>query len=163
MLTGARILDLIAELKPPLITNYRSVRLQIQPCGFDLTLAKVLESEVGHEAVDFTRAKQSFEEMREHDMSQPLQPLKRYVLVTNEEVSFPLYLTGMCITRSSLTRLGSVLGSGVVDAGFRGVLNFSYIGTVPVKFKQNDRFVQLLVFNHEPTFAYTGQYQKVLS
>lgn len=164
LLTGAQILGLIGSLKPPLIENYRSIRFQLQPAGFDLSLAKIMEpAKMPDEPVEFSRAKDFAEMMVEHDFKKPVQPFKPYRLVTNETINFPLNMTGMCITRSSLTRLGAVLGSGIIDAGFRGVLNFSLITPIAIKFKENDRFVQMMVEEHEPTFAYTGQFQQVLN
>jgi deoxycytidine triphosphate deaminase len=108
-----------------------------------------------------THAKEYFLNMCSWSWEEPLQTLRPYCLITNEKFNMPDNITALCFNRSSITRLGAILGTAVVDAGFTGHLSFSAFTTQPIRFSKNIAIAQICFFKHKPTFEYHGQYKEI--
>lgn len=142
-----------------MISGYISLDSQLQPAGFDVSLShvKVIDDMRPHSLAE---AKSAFNNSKIVDLSEPLQPLKPYLLITNEMFTMPDDVSGDCRTRSTLTRVSIVLGSGMIDPGYVGHLSFSMISTLPVILHHGDQIVQVTFERHERTFKYHGQYNE---
>jgi len=105
----------------PLISGYISLEEQLQPAGFELTVAEISAFEgPGRLAFD----------NRERRLP-PLKPLKLsekptwlssgfYLVRYNEEVWLPEDLAALVFPRSSLMRSGAILYTALWDPGYRG-------------------------------------------
>lgn len=128
-----------------IIQNLKSPSLQVQPCGVDLTLKRILTF-TSPGTVDFdntTRQTSSTVEVPfpEHTTtsippidtpntnpntkSQPLLLTLNpgtYLIEFNETVTVPLDAMGQIFVRSSLFRPGVAVHAGVMDAGYQGAV-----------------------------------------
>ncbi|KAI6782909.1 uncharacterized protein J7T54_002068 [Emericellopsis cladophorae] len=119
MLDGASI------LRRKIVYGWRSAHHQQQPCGIDLTLRRVLQSNAPA-IIDFDNSRRKAAEttqlpFRSQDGPVTLAP-GAYLAEFNEQVCIPLDVMGEIFTRSSLRRAGATLTAGVVDAGYSGAL-----------------------------------------
>jgi dCTP deaminase len=75
-----------------------------------------------------------------------LEPLKNYLLTTQEQVKMPNDLMGFCGLRSTFARLGFVSPLTIVDAGFEGTLTIGvfYGGSAPIKIPIGCRFLHVV-------------------
>ncbi len=115
----------IAELckaTPPLIEGFINWEQQLQPGGFDLTLAQVF-SLAGRGTIYKTpgmNIKAARNEILPDDAGMfHLEP-GYYVVSCNEIVSIPKNIVGYAHTRSTLLRYGANVITGVWDPGFCG-------------------------------------------
>ncbi|KAJ5628430.1 hypothetical protein N7490_010658 [Penicillium lividum] len=101
----------------------RNIRLaQQQPCGIDLTLNKI--SQWNSAAIlDFDNTKRKAAKVSSLPFNETitLQP-GAYLVEFNETVKIPLNCMASVFPRSSLWRSGVDISSGVVDAGYEGVM-----------------------------------------
>ena len=159
ILTGSEILKLISENN--LVENYSHIS-QVQPAGFDVTLAsiKTIHAET-QMPLHFSNAKSIWQhDFEEVEIDQgPIYAMKPYVFKTNEKFNMPINVSAFVLPRSSLTRMGIVFSGGLVDAGYMGDLSFSVLSPLPIQFKKGQKFAQVVFFKHDSTFKYTGQYQ----
>jgi dUTP pyrophosphatase len=157
LLTASEIRQLIVN--EDLISGYIDMETQMQPAGFDVTLAKVLTIDK-MEPHELSEAKHVFlfHMIPVLNLVEPLETLRPYCLITNEFFNMPDNVTANCITKSSLTRLGAVLGSGIIDAGYSGRLSFSLISTLPIIMHPGDGIAQVQFIKHKRTFKYHGKY-----
>jgi len=105
--------------------------LQIQPCGVDLSLKRIL-TWTSHGSIDFTNTHRQTAPTKELPFTLSLNSednLKSitlhsgaYLIEFNEKVSTPLDAMGQIFVRSSLFRSGASISAGVIDAGYEGVL-----------------------------------------
>jgi dUTP pyrophosphatase len=131
-----------------IITNIRSVAHQVQPCGIDLTLKRVL-TWTSPGTIDFDNTHRKTADTIELPFSPGTNPTTTpsstnpasekttqdtaaaenqhihlphgsYLIEFNETVSMPLDLMGSIYVRSSLFRSGALLHAGVMDAGYTG-------------------------------------------
>ncbi|KAH8655524.1 dUTPase-like protein [Xylariales sp. PMI_506] len=119
MLSGASI------VKRGIVRSLRSVPQQLQPCGVDLSLRRVL-AWTSPATIDFDNSRRQAAKTSEllfdsHTESIKL-PQGAYLVDFNETVRVPLDGTGQVFTRSSLWRSGATLTAGIVDAGYQGAL-----------------------------------------
>ncbi|RLL93983.1 hypothetical protein CFD26_103738 [Aspergillus turcosus] len=115
-----------ALLTRAIIRNVQNPALQVQPCGVDLTLKRVLTwTSPGTIDLDNQRRQTaSTNEIRFPASSTP-SPEDRfldlqqgsYLVEFNETVSVPLDAMGQIFVRSSLFRSGVLLTAGVMDSG----------------------------------------------
>lgn len=134
-----------------ILTRTVSPTLQIQPCGVDLTLARVLTWTGAAGAIDFSNTRRCTAPTtvlfpKSHNLAEVQQQQQKknqngcsssdehaktdsihlsqgsYLLEFNEKVAMPLDCMGQLFPRSSLWRSGAVLHAGVVDAGYEGAL-----------------------------------------
>lgn len=167
-----------------LVENYINQEKQLTPNGFDLTVEKIFEFNLGG-ALDFSNKERIIPETKEifpkRDNPQDKTPpskvlggsipvdkygwwqLKKgtYKIKTNEIVKIPNNLVAFAFSRTSLLRMGAFTQHGVWDAGFRGKSEFILVVENPggIKIKENARIVQLVFFRVEETEGYKGIYQ----
>jgi dUTP pyrophosphatase len=110
------------ESNPPLIEGYPDLAVQLQPNGFDLTLAEVAAfSEPG--ILGETNAQRFLAEATPLSFAADgmlrLEP-GAYRVTFNETVNLPLDIMTLGQSRSSLLRSGVAVHGAVGDAGYRG-------------------------------------------
>lgn len=120
-----------ALLTRAIIRNVQNPALQVQPCGVDLTLKRVLtwaspgtidlENQCRQTAstneIPFPTSSTTSPEERFLDL-----PQGSYLVEFDETVSLPLDVMGQIFVRSSLFRSGVLLAAGVMDSGYVGVV-----------------------------------------
>jgi dUTP pyrophosphatase len=159
-----RLLALI-EGDQPLISGYHSIEDQLQPNGFDLSVAEVGALANGG-AIGRTNASRSLPDIRAMPFDDTgwldLRP-GSYQIVFNETVDLPNNLMALGRPRSSLCRIGATLGTAVWDAGYRGRSTALLIVANPagMRLERSARVLQLVFFTLEAPTArgYDGAYQ----
>ena len=159
-----KLLTLIQGTRP-LISGYHSIEDQLQPNGFDLSVAEVGEFTNGG-AIGRTNASRSLPDV------QPLPfdelgwlelPSGAYQIVFNETVDLPNTLMALGRPRSSLCRAGATLATAVWDAGYRGRSTALLIVQNPagIRIERAARLLQLVFFTLDSPTArgYEGAYQ----
>lgn len=163
-----------------IITRTVSQALQTQPCGVDLTLARVLTWTGAAGAIDFSNTRRctapttvlfpksnNLAEMQqqkqkqsrcsdddEHAKTDSIQLSQgSYLLEFNEKVAMPLDSMGQLFPRSSLWRSGAVLHAGVVDAGYEGALGglLQVLNPAGLRLWENARVAQMVATKMEGT------------
>jgi dUTP pyrophosphatase len=149
----------------PLISGYYSLDEQLQPNGFDLSVAQLSEL-TGRGTLGSSNAERSLPD------AQPLQFDELgwlelgpgpYQVLFNEVVDLPNDLMALGRPRSSLCRSGATLGTAVWDAGYRGRSTALLIveHRDGLKIARDARLLQLIFFTlNAPTArGYDGVYQ----
>lgn len=159
----------IAELMdadPPLVSGYVDLAAQLQPNGFDLTLAEVAAfTEPG--VIGETNAQRRLAETSPMPFGEDgmlhLEP-GPYRITFNEVVSLPLDVMTIGQTRSSLLRSGVAVHGGIGDAGFRGAYQALLVVYHPGGFTvaRNARLLQVAFFRlvQPVTEGYQGRFQE---
>lgn len=162
---GRESLLALIQGDPPLISGYHSIDDQLQPNGFDLSVAEVAEFTNGG-AIGRTNASRSLPDVRSLPFDDTgwleLRP-GPYQIVFNETVDLPNNLMALGRPRSSLCRIGATLGTAVWDAGYRGrstALLF-VVNPAGMRLERAARVLQLVFFTLEAptTRGYDGAYQ----
>jgi len=132
------------------VTKLLSIDKQIQPCGIDLTLKRIMSwSSPG--AIDFDNSHRKTAETVEMPFQRLLGPSGTtsgesklgedktpeteitdthyidvssgsYLIEFNELIDMPLDLMGQIMVRSSLFRSGALMHAGVMDSGYNGAI-----------------------------------------
>ena len=147
------------------IEDYTDLDIQLQQCGFDLTLDYIEKPFYGIDkyatVIDFSNRLRAPTPMQqiytdELDISYPEEaasdsrrgfnlPPGNYVFHTKEKVRFPANIGAILRCRSSLIRAGIVFASSCIDPGYYGHLIASlHIPTPGLKITQGARFCQML-------------------
>ncbi|KAL7928899.1 dUTPase-like protein [Trichoderma chlorosporum] len=108
-----------------IVRNLRSAAQQLQPCGVDLSLRRVLTWN-SPATIDFDNSHRQAANTSELSFDKESATIKlgqgAYLVEFNEAISVPLDCMGQVFVRSSLWRSGVTLTAGVVDAGYEGAL-----------------------------------------
>ena len=149
----------------PLVSAYLSLEDQLQPNGFDLTVAEV-GLIAGGGAIGRSNASRLLPDVRplEFNSTGWLDlPAGPYQLVFNEIVALPNDLMALGRPRSSLCRMGATISTAVWDAGYVGRSTALLLveGPAGIRVEQNARVLQLVFFTlNAPTArGYDGAYQ----
>ncbi|RHZ47421.1 putative dUTP diphosphatase Dut [Aspergillus thermomutatus] len=160
-----------ALLTRAIIRNVQNPALQVQPCGVDLTLRRVLtwtspgtidlENQRRQTAstteIPFPASSSTSPEERFLDL-----PQGSYLVEFNETVSVPLDLMGQIFVRSSLFRSGVLLSAGVMDSGYVGAVGalMQVLNPAGLRVYPSARLAQF-VFHQmsEEVEGYRGVYQ----
>ncbi|KAJ7132976.1 putative dUTP diphosphatase Dut [Mycena filopes] len=112
-----------------IVQGLLSAKSQVQPCGIDLSLKRVLAwTSVG--VVDFdnrhrrtaTTTELPFEKgLDASELRMHLVP-GAYLVEFNETIDVPLDVMGSLFVRSSLFRSGALVSAGVMDSGYKGTI-----------------------------------------
>jgi dUTP pyrophosphatase len=98
---------------------------QVQPCGVDLSLKRILRW-TSPGTIDFSNTRRITASTLElpFDTTTDAVTLNQgaYLVEFNETVEIPLDAMGELFVRSSLWRSGATLSAGVVDAGYEGAM-----------------------------------------
>jgi dUTP pyrophosphatase len=159
--------ELLARIagEPPLISGYVSLEEQLQPNGFDLSLAEI-GTFVGMGAIGTTNAARTLPDVQPLAFGEEgwvaLQP-GSYQIIYNETVELPNGLMALGRPRSSLCRMGATIVTAVWDAGYRGRSTALLIVANPagVRIQRDARLMQLVFFtlNAATAQGYAGAYQ----
>jgi dUTP pyrophosphatase len=163
-LSGGQIRDLIAD-EPPLISGFADLDSQVQPNGFDLTLAEIHTfGGTGTIAVDNANRilPQLARVAPDHTGIFVLEP-GPYHITYAETVALPVDLMAFGRPRSSLTRSGVAIHTAVWDAGYAGRSTSLLVVSNPSGFRvERGARVAQLVFIRLSKMAergYAGIYQ----
>jgi dUTP pyrophosphatase len=159
------------------ITRLLSPKQQVQPCGVDLTLKRILTWTTSG-VIDFTNTRRKTADTAElpfqllptstqtspHDRSTDFVELPHgsYLVEFNETVEMPLDLMGQIFVRSSLFRSGALVHAGVMDSGYNGVVGAMLQVVNPQGLRLfRDAKVAQMVFHQmsEEVEGYSGVYQ----
>jgi dUTP pyrophosphatase len=159
-----KLLSLIQGARP-LISGYHSIEDQLQPNGFDLSVAEVGEFANGG-AIGRTNASRSLPDVRPLPFDATgwlMLPPGPYQIVFNETVDLPNTVMALGRPRSSLCRAGATLATAVWDAGYRGRSTALLIVQNPagIRIERAARLLQLVFFTLDAPTAhgYDGTYQ----
>src|SRR5215212_4285916 len=162
---GRETLLTLIQGERPLIAGYHSIEDQLQPNGFDLSVAEVGEF-VNGGASGQTNANRSLPDVGAltFDESGWLElPPGPYQIVFNETVDLPNTVMALGRPRSSLCRAGATLATAVWDAGYRGRSTALLIVQNPagIRIERAARLLQLVFFTLDAPTArgYDGTYQ----
>jgi dUTP pyrophosphatase len=153
------------EGNPPLVSGYLSLAEQLQPNGFDLSLAEIGRFS-GAGAIGRTNA------LRVLPNVEPIAfgvdgwielPPGPYQIIYNETVELPNSLMALGRPRSSLCRIGATVVTAVWDAGYRGRSTSLLLVSNPagIRVQKGARLMQLVFFTLKAATAvgYAGAYQ----
>jgi dUTP pyrophosphatase len=153
------------QVDPPLVAGYLDLDEQLQPNGFDLSVAQVSRLE-GRGALGRTNAERMLPEARALPFAADgWLDLERgaYQVLFNEVVALPNDLMALGRPRSSLCRCGATLGTAVWDAGYRGRSTALLIveAAEGLRIARDARLMQLVFFTLDVPTArgYDGIYQ----
>ena len=149
----------------PLLDDWLDLDTQVQPNGFDLTLASVSRfttaGTLGPDNSD--RVLPDIEAMPFADDGFVMLSPGPYLIVFNEAVRLPTDVMALGRPRSSLGRAGVAIHSAVWDAGYHGRSSSLLVITNPAGFRvaRNARLLQLVFMRlDEPAQrGYAGVYQ----
>jgi dUTP pyrophosphatase len=164
VLSGEQIRSRIAG-SPSLITEFVDLESQVQPNGFDLTLAEI-HRYTGHGTVAQSNAKRVLPDLEQlqpgEDGFFALDP-GAYHVVYNEVVNLPIDLMALGRPRSTLNRSGVTINTAVWDAGYHGRSTSMLVVVNPFGFRiePKARLLQLVFFglSHPAASGYQGIYQ----
>jgi len=119
---SAQEIRLRMAVEPPLVRGYPALDDQLQPNGFDLTLAEI-HRHAGRGTIGVSNAERvlstleqiSFDADGFADLDTGI-----YHVTYNEIVALPLDVMALGRARSSLNRVGVTIHSAVWDAGYEG-------------------------------------------
>ena len=158
ILSDSEIIKLITEKS--LISNYEDLEVQVQPAGFDITLARI-ESFQGRGRIGFSnkgRIIPSRSVVPNLAGIWELQP-GPYVFISAEIVNFPNSLMGIACPRSTLNRCAAMTDSATIDPGYHGDLTFLVVAHAPLTIEFRARFAQLVFYRSEKSDkVYDGIY-----
>jgi dUTP pyrophosphatase len=177
-----------AALSRAIIHHTINLTTQIQPCGVDLTLKRVLSwTSAGSIDFDNTRRKLAetqvlpfqapIEDSTEHDSPKSQMPDQAkepntggfidlpagaYLVEFNETIAMPLDVMGEVFVRSSLFRSGALLSGGVMDSGYTGAIGalLQVVNPHGLRVWKDARLGQMVMHEMaEKTDGYQGMYQ----
>jgi dUTP pyrophosphatase len=162
---GREALQGLIDGPRPLVSGFLSLEEQLQPNGFDLSLAEISRF-VGAASIGRTNAERILPQVEvlpfADDGWVALVP-GSYQLVFNEVVDLPNDLMALGRPRSSLCRSGATVFTAVWDAGYRGrsTALLTVLNPDGLRVQRSARLVQLVFFTLvSPTKrGYEGIYQ----
>jgi len=149
----------------PLISDWSDLEQQLQPNGFDLTVAEV-HRHVGAGTIAISNEMRVLPELQPLAFDQTgyidLEP-GAYHIVYNETVSLPNDVMALARPRSSLNRSGVTIHTAVWDAGYSGRSTslLSVLNPAGFRVQQGARVLQLIFVGLAVASAegYRGKYQ----
>jgi len=138
---------------------------QIQPAGIDLTVQKIGRF-MGIGSLDFDNSKRKLPTITSLELSEeePLVLEKgSYVIKCDPVIEIPIDMIAFAQPRSSLTRMGCGLHSGIWDPGYKGdsVFVLNVYNRYGLRIYKNARIAQLVYVRMESPAkeGYAGIYQ----
>jgi len=149
----------------PLLRDYIDLDAQVQPNGFDLTLASVAQHS-GPGVVGQSNADRVLPDLADLPFDAKgwidLAP-GCYHIVYNEVVALPLNLMALGRPRSTLGRIGATIHTAVWDAGYEGRSTslLAVLNPDGIRLQKNARVMQLVFMTiaSPGTVGYSGIYQ----
>lgn len=149
---------------PPLLEEYLSLKEQLQPNGFDLTLREVSRlTTPGSMGFGPDQREISNRHVLEFDADGWLDlPAGPFLITFNEVVNLPRDLMALGRPRSSLLRSGVSVHTAVWDAGYRGRSQALLVVYQPLGYRvqRGARLMQLVFFRLSEALetGYSGRY-----
>jgi dUTP pyrophosphatase len=164
VLSGDQIRGML-ENDPPLISGWSNVDEQVQPNGFDLTLAEIAQhggaGTIG--VANEQRVLPALTAMQADDGDYFTLGPGIYHAVFAETVALPRNLMALGRARSSLNRSGVTIHTAVWDAGYigRSTALLSVLNPHGFRVQRGARVLQLVFFGlaQETAHGYRGVYQ----
>ena len=157
--------EILALITNGMIRNYKSIDVQIQTNGFDLTVGDIMMfTDEWEPRIDFTNETRRISSTMpmlliggEYHLAQGV-----YLFRANEVFEMPNNISGWGMPRSTLSRCGIVLNSAIIDAGYSGHLIFTMHIPQAITFSKDARFCQMIFFklNEAPSKLYEGVYKE---
>lgn len=162
---GREALEALIRGSRPLIAEYLSLEEQLQPNGFDLSLAEIGRFS-GPAAIGRTNTRRVLPAVETLPFADDgwvtLEP-GSYQLIFNEVVDLPNDLMALGRPRSSLCRGGATVFTAVWDAGYRGrsTALLAVLNAEGLRLQRDARLVQLVFFTlvSATERGYDGIYQ----
>lgn len=170
MLNDKQIKKLIEE--EVLVENYPHLETQLQPNGFDLTVAKVFEY-TSQGAVDFSNSERVIADAEGIPAQKETPDAEygwwnllegAYKVRTNERINLPNDMAGYAYPRSTLLRNGAFTQTAFWDAGFEGRADFILVVQNPegIRIKENARLAQIAFERiQEAEEGYNGMHNSI--
>jgi dUTP pyrophosphatase len=162
VLSASQIRALL-RTEPPLLEQFLDLDTQLQPNGFDLTLAQV-ERFVGAGRVDFSNAERRLSETVALEFEGDwlfLDP-GAYKVRFHEVIHLPRDIIALGAPRTSLLRSGVTVETGFWDAGYEGISESLLVvfNEAGFKVKRKGRLIQLvfLKLSEPASGGYRGVY-----
>ncbi|RLE84108.1 MAG: deoxyuridine 5'-triphosphate nucleotidohydrolase [Thermoprotei archaeon] len=139
---------------PPIVEGYIDLAYQLQPAGFDLSLAEVRQFKSSGQ-IDFDNTKRLISETYPLKFSLEDESIKlnkgTYLIVFNEKINLPKNILALGFPRSTLLRCGVTINSAVWDPGYsgRGRSLMMVLNSNGVKLFKNARVMQLIFIKVE--------------
>jgi len=164
VLGRSEIIKLINS-NPPLIEDYVDLKYQLQPSGFDLSLAEIRRFRT-EGRIDFSNKDRiiagtfslNFNEKGYIKLNKGV-----YLVIFNEKINLPKNILAIGFPRSTLLRCGVTMNSAVWDPGYSGrgrslMIVFNPHGVI---FTKNARIMQLIFMKVEGDvgMGYKGIYR----
>lgn len=165
VLSREQIRALIVQSDAPLIADWLDLQAQLQPNGFDLSLAAVSRlvgtGRIGARSAD--RELPSIDALSFDAAGWVNLSPGAYHVLYNEVVSLPAHIMALGRPRSSLARSGVSIHTAVWDAGYVGRSTSLLVVSNPAGFRvqRNARVMQLVFLGLATATAqgYNGRYQ----
>lgn len=153
------------EVRGLVLSREVDLNTQIQPAGIDLTVRSISQF-MGPGVLDFSNEKRELPVMSYIDLSEdePL-VLERgsYMVEADPVIKIPMDMIAFAQPRSSLTRMGCGIHSGIWDPGYEGdsVFVLNIYNPYGMRIYKNARIAQLVYARMESpaTEGYDGVYQ----
>ncbi|HRA49138.1 MAG TPA: deoxyuridine 5'-triphosphate nucleotidohydrolase [Thermomicrobiales bacterium] len=164
VLSGDAIRIAISE-ETPLLRDFKDLESQVQPNGFDLTLASV-SRHLGSGSVGQSNTDRILPDLEDLAFDANgwlhLDP-GCYHITYNEVVALPLNLMALGRPRSTLARIGATIHTAVWDAGYEGRSTslLAVLNPNGIRLQRDARVMQLVfmtIANPQET-GYSGRYQ----
>jgi dUTP pyrophosphatase len=157
VLTGQQIIKngIVNELKDP--------EKQVQPCGIDLTVAKI-EMYKSEGVIDFDNSLRKLPRLEESGTFQGAWHLTpgAYLITLNEITTIPIDCCGIARPRSSLLRMGVTVHTATWDSGYHGKsqIMLHVINPRGIIIYPNAKILQLMILRLDTiaTKGYDGIY-----
>ena len=159
------------EILRKIVKNVIDFDTQLQMCGVDLTVEKIVEftNRDIRGTLDFDNTKRVIPTADERprfrrdlhkldDWSYFLSP-GAYLVHYNEEVNIPENVLGIVFPRSSLMRMGATLQSAVWDPGYNGKGCGLLIVHKNIEIWKNARIGQIIFLTTDAKITYKGIFQ----
>lgn len=149
---------------PPMVTNIKDLKLQLQPTCLDLTIKDIYKFKSAG-CLDFDNSKRKLSLkylIQPHPNGEYDLPTGYYQIECNERFNMPLDIVGKTISRSSLQRCGATIEGGYFDPGFvgKGVSLLVVFNSEGLILFRDARISQMEFELTEPTESYNGAYQE---
>ena len=147
--------------KGMLVQNMKDPEIQIQPCGIDLTIGKIMKLK-GKGELDFDNSKRKICEYEEVQLEDGKWDLTEgvYHIIINEMINLPKNIAGKVLPRSSALGCGIEIHSALWDPGYNGRGSLHMNISKEVIIHKDARFGQMIFITlQDESSGYSGVYQ----
>jgi len=147
---------------PPIVSNIRDIKTQIQPAGLDLTLKEIYMFMSGG-CIDFDNSCRFLSDTMKLGMESATKyfiPKGVYHILLNETFNIPTDIVAFTTSRSSLQRCGATIYRGFFDPGFngKGMVLLNVLNPSGITLFKDARICQMEFHIIDKTDGYNGIY-----